>query len=189
MNRFELFHFLTREHRSTPLLNGRIDETKLKRIFETICDTEQIDHYFMCGPEPMIHLINDFLTGKKVPKSSIHFELFGTAVDTTKQKKKDLAASFEGKTCNLVIIEGGKELKIIAEQGGENVLDVALKNAADLPFACKGGVCATCRAKIINGSVDMLLSYGLEQEEIDAGYILTCQSIPTSDELVVDFDV
>ncbi len=188
MDRLEICYFLTREQRSIPLFNGRLDEEKLETLSESLFSLAQTDHYFMCGPEAMIQMIDRFLKGKGVAASKIHFELFGTSGEVTQQKKQELEKAFKGKTCDLTIIEGGKSLNFMAEQGVGNVLDLALSNAADLPFACKGGVCATCRAKIVEGEVDMLLSYGLEQDEIDAGYILTCQSVPTSDKLIVDFD-
>ena len=137
----------------------------------------------------MVMMISDFLIEKGVDKKNIHFELFGTATNKDNAKQKDLAEKFSGKVCEVTILEGGKSFNYKMEQGSSNILDTALNNSADLPFACKGGVCATCRAKLVEGDVDMLLSYGLEQEEIDQGYILTCQAIPTCEKVVVDFDV
>lgn len=189
MGRFEIFYFLTKERRSVPLFNGRIDKEKLDIIFKTICDTDIIDHYFMCGPEAMIQLIDKFLTDKGVDKKQIHFELFGTSAEAGNEVKKELAASLKDKQCDVTIIEGGIGLDFTMEQGSNNILDEALVNAADLPFACKGGVCATCKAKVVEGEVKMLLNYGLEEDEIAEGFILTCQSIPVTDKLIVDFDV
>jgi len=189
LDRFEIFYFLTKEQRSIPFLNGRINEEKLSVIFKSICDINQTDHYFLCGPEAMIQLIDGHLQNLGVNKKQIHFELFGTDTKKTNQKKAEIKKAFKGKSCSVSIIEGGKTINFEIEQGAQNVLDAALNNAADLPFACKGGVCATCKAKLIEGEVDMLLSYGLEDDEVEAGYVLTCQSIPTSDKVVVDFDV
>ena len=187
MSRFEVFYFLTREHRSVPLLKGRLSEEKMEMIFKTICDTNQIDEYFSCGPEPMILMIRDFLLKNNVGKEKIHFELFNTTGSNIETKKK-VAQTFKGKVADITILVGGKSMNFKIEQGSDNILDAALKNAADLPFACKGGVCCTCRAKLIEGNVEVLVNYGLEEEEIEQGYILTCQSIPTSDKVVVDFD-
>jgi len=187
MERLEIFYFLTREQRSVPLFNGRIDQEKLDIIFKTICDVEQIDHYFSCGPEAMILLIRDFLLAKKVDKSKIHFELFNTTGAPV--KRKAIAETFSGKVADVTIIEGGITTNFKIEQGSENLLDAAMKNNADLPYACKGGVCCTCRAKLIEGEVETLINYGLEEEEIEAGYILTCQALPISEKVVVDFDV
>jgi len=189
MERFEIYYFLTKQQRNIPFLNGRIDTEKLDIIFKSICSVENLDHYFICGPEAMIHLINDYLKDKNVTEEHIHFELFGTDNKVADQKKEALAHNFKGKACDLTIIEGGKKMSFQMEQGANNILDEALNNSADLPFACKGGVCATCKAKLIEGDVNMLLSYGLEPDEIEEGYILSCQSIPTSEKLVVDFDV
>ena len=189
MDRFEIFYFLTKERRSVPLFNGRIDEEKLDILFKTVCAPATLDHAFICGPEAMIHLIDDRLRKYGVGKEKIHFELFGTNSEAAQDEQKELAATLKDKHCKVTIIEGGVGVDFEMEQGSNNVLDEALMNAADLPFACKGGVCATCKAKVIEGDVKMLLSYGLEDDEKEQGYILTCQSIPTSDRLVVDFDI
>jgi len=186
MDRFEIFYFLTREHRNVTLFNGRIDEEKLDIIFKSICDINNTDHYFSCGPEAMILLIEKFLLSKGVDKSNIHFELFGT--EDRSEEKKQIAKELQGKQSEITILEGGKSLQFTMETGSNNLLDQAMFNAADLPYACKGGVCCTCKAKLIEGEVKILVNYGLEEEEIEAGYVLTCQSIPVSDKVVVDFD-
>ena len=188
IDRLEIFHLLTQQDRNIPLFNGRIDKEKLDIIFKSICDIEFLDHFFVCGPEPMIHLINRFLEDNGVEKEQIHFELFGTNMGHSQAEKKKLAKDYGGRSCQITIVEGGKSLEFEMEQGSTNVLDAALGQAADLPFACKGGVCATCKARVESGEVKMLLTYGLEQEEIEEGYILSCQAIPTSNKLVVNFD-
>ncbi len=187
MGRFEIFHFLTKQNRTVELFNGRIDNEKLEIIFKTICSSENIDEYFICGPEAMIFLIKDFLVERKVEESSIHFELFTTSGEKPKLTK-EVAEKISGKNCAVTLIEGGKSMDFDLALGGDNILDAALNNAADLPYACKGGVCSTCRAKLIEGEVEMGVAYGLEQEEIDNGYILTCQALPTTEKVVVDFD-
>lgn len=188
MERFEIYYFLTKEHRSVPLLNGRLTEEKLESIFSNICDSNTIDHYFSCGPEPMVLMIKDFLLSKGVDKNKIHYELFH-AEGAAPEIKEKLVEAYRGKVSEVVVQEGGKTLTFTIPQASDNILDAALKNAADLPFACKGGVCCTCKAKLVEGEVNMLLNYGLEEEEIEEGYILTCQSLPISDKVVVDFDV
>ncbi len=188
MDRLEVFYFLTKQKRNIPFLNGRLSVDKLEIIHEKICNLSNIDHHFICGPEAMILDIKDYLTSKGAASASIHFELFGTNQKANENQKIELAESLKGQRCELTIIEGGKQMELNVEQGAENVLDVALNNSADLPFACKGGVCATCKAKVIEGEVEMLLSYGLEADEIEEGYILTCQSIPITEKLIVDFD-
>ncbi|MEM9986856.1 MAG: 1,2-phenylacetyl-CoA epoxidase subunit PaaE [Bacteroidota bacterium] len=185
LGRFEIFHFLTQEERDTPIFNGRIDQDKLEAIFRLLVDIGEIDHYFMCGPESMIFLIRDFLTEKGVDLKRIHFELFNTS-GAAKQKKK--TRQLDGTLTSVKVISNGTALQFQMPKGGDNLLDAALRNSVDLPFACKGGVCCTCRAKITEGEVDMEVNYALEEDEVEAGFVLTCQAIPLSDTVVVDFD-
>ncbi|WP_421878625.1 1,2-phenylacetyl-CoA epoxidase subunit PaaE [Marinoscillum sp.] len=185
MDRLEIYHFLTQEQRDVELFNGRLSEKKLEIIFKTICELDSLDHFFICGPEPMIFMIRDFLEAKGVVKKQIHFELFGTS---GKSVKKKVPKAFDGKVSDVTVLEGGKSINFKTPQGVNSILDEALKNNADLPFACKGGVCCTCKAKLVEGQVDMQVNYGLEDDEIENGYILTCQSLPISDKVVVDFD-
>lgn len=187
MGRLEIFYFLTKEFRNVPLLKGRLDREKLDVIFKSICQTENIDDYFVCGPEAMIFLVRDFLLEKNVDKKTIHFELFNTT-GTAPAAKKKVAQQFKGKVADITILEGGKSMNFKMEQGSDNILDAAMNNSADLPYACKGGVCCTCRAKLVEGDVNVLVNYGLEEEEIEQGYILTCQAVPISNKVIVDFD-
>lgn len=189
MERFEIFYFLTKEKRNIPFLNGRLDTEKLDTIFKSISKIKETDHVFSCGPEAMIHLVKDYLLGKGMSKDQIHFELFTTEGSAQKVAKEKLKKKFEGKTSDITILEGGKSFSFEMAQGGNNILDEAMLNSADLPFACKGGVCATCKCKLIEGEVKMLLSYGLEDDEVAANYILSCQSIPTTEKIIVDFDI
>ena len=141
----------------------------------------------MCGPKEMTFLIQDHLLELGIDKKQIHFELFNTG--NIIKKMRPVTTKIDAKNVSVVNIhEGGKVFKLTIPKGSDNILDAALKNNADLPYACKGGVCATCRAKLLDGKVDIGFTYGLEQEEIDAGYILTCQAIPMSDKVAVDYD-
>jgi len=170
MDRFEVFHFLTRETRGLPLLDGRLTKEKLEVIFSEVLTTDQVDHCFSCGPEEMIFMVRDFLLSKNVDEKKIHLK------------------NLTGLTSSITIKEGGKTFNFDISDGSDNILDAALKAGADLPFACKGGVCCTCRAKVVEGQVDMLVNYALEQEEVDEGFVLTCQAIPKTETVVVDFD-
>lgn len=189
LDRFEVYHFLTKQERDVPLFNGRIDEKKLEILSKTLLDMEGTDGFFLCGPEEMIFNIRDFLLAQNVDAKKIHFELFTTAAGE-KRKKRPVAKTVSGdvKMCDVTIHEGGKTFNFKLPQGSDNILDAAVRQSADLPFACKGGVCATCRAKLLEGEVDMDLNYALEKDEVKAGYILTCQAVPKSDKVVVDFD-
>ena len=185
-NRFEIFYFLTKEKRNIEFFNGRMDEGKLDLIFKLHGQPNEFDHYFICGPEKMIFGIKDYLNKHDVSDDAIHFELFGTEIP--QELLETIAEQSNGANSKLTIIEGGKSMDMSVTQGKGNILDYALNNSADLPYACKGGVCCTCRAKLIEGEVKQLRTFGLEQDEIDNNYILTCQSIPLSDKIVVDFD-
>lgn len=188
LERFEVFYFLTQEERDVPLLNGRLTEEKLDTLFNRVVDREVISDYFLCGPEAMIFMIRNYLTDINVPEKNIHFELFTSESGAQKVKKAIMTIANGHENCEVTILEGGKSFKFSLPQGSNTILDSALQKSADLPFACKGGVCCTCRAKLLEGKVDMAVHYGLEQDEIDNGYILTCQSIPLSEKVVVDFD-
>ena len=186
LDRFQLFYFLTQEKRNIDFFNGRMDTDKLDQIFKLHGEPINFDHYFICGPEKMIFDIKDYLNQHEVKDEQIHFELFGTEIP--QEELLTIEAESNGSNSKLTIIEGGKSMEIEATQGKGNILDYALNNSADLPYACKGGVCCTCRAKLVQGEVKQLRTFGLEQDEIDNNYILTCQAIPLSEEIVVDFD-
>ena len=187
MERLEIFHFLTQQERDVPFFNGRLNKEKLDVIFKSIVDKDTLDDCFICGPEEMIFMIRDYLMEFGLDKKQIHFELFGSK-GAPQQQKTSTAPKADGKMCDVTILEGGKSFNFKLAQGADSILDAALKKAADLPFACKGGVCCTCRAKLVEGQVEMQVNYSLEQDELDAGYVLTCQSIPKSEKVIVDFD-
>lgn len=189
LDRFEVFHFLTKQQRDVPLFNGRIDEKKLEILSKTLLDVHGTDGFFLCGPEEMIFAIRDFLLAQNVDEKKIHFELFTTAAGEKRKKRTSTkTTSGDVKMCDVTIHEGGKTFNFKLAQNTDPILDGALQNSADLPFACKGGVCATCRAKLVEGEVDMEVNYALEKEEMEAGYILTCQAVPKCGKVVVDFD-
>lgn len=184
LGRFELYHFLTQEERDAPLFNGRIDKEKLDEINDKILDFNTVDDFFICGPTDLIFMIRDYLIEKGIDEKKIHFELFNTPT----KKKKKATTSNNKDLSDVSIINNGTKISFKMPQNGENILDAALRNNADLPFACKGGVCCTCRAKLMEGDVEMEVNYALEKDEVEAGYILTCQSIPKSQKILVDFD-
>lgn len=189
MGRFEIYYFLTKEHREIPLFNGRFTKEKLQTITSRIIDAKEIDECFICGPESMIFLIRDELINAGLAKEKIHYELF-TSEHTEEQKQrinKVLEKKVEG--TEVTIIDGGKEFHFVMSKDFDNILDGALSAGADLPFACKGGVCSTCRCKVVEGEVEMKLNYALDESELARNFVLSCQAVPTSSKLVVDFDV
>ena len=187
--RFEIFHFLTKEFRNIDLLNGRFTSDKLKVLTKSIIDIENTDECFICGPEEMIFLIKDELVLAGLDKYKIHFELFSSG--NTKEDKDRIKNIIEHKIqgTEVTIIDGGKEFHFTMDDEFDNILDGALAAGADLPFACKGGVCCTCRCKLISGTAEMKVNYALDENEVAKGLILSCQAVPTSKNVVVEFGV
>ena len=188
-DRFEIFHFLTKEHRSIELLNGRFTKEKLQVLTNKIIDIPAVDDCFICGPEEMIFLIRDALVTAGLSKDKIHFELFSTG--NSEEDKQRITKILEHKVegTEVTIIDGGKEFHFTMDDDFDNILDGAIAAGADLPFACKGGVCSTCRCKIISGTVEMKINYALDENEVAKGLILSCQAVPTSKNVVVEFGV
>lgn len=182
IDRFRITHILSRESLGTPILKGRIDAEKCTNLVNAFMPNEKIDEAFICGPEEMILGAKESLKGLGMDEKNIHFELFGTSGGT---KKREVNPQLDA---NVSIILDGDTLDIELDSNGDNILDAAQKAGADLPFACKGGVCCTCKAKILEGTASMDVNYALEPDEVEAGYILTCQAHPTSDKLIVSFD-
>lgn len=188
MTRFMLHHILSREQTDAPVNHGRIDTEKCELLSKYLLDISSIDHVFLCGPEEMIFSTRDWLISKNFPKEKIHFELFTVPGEKTTALKR-IAADDQSETSRINIKIDGISLPFDLPFEGPSILDGAIAQGADLPFSCKGGVCATCRAKLISGEVEMDNNYALEEEELAAGFILTCQSHPRSREVNIDFDV
>jgi len=190
--RFQVFNVLSREMQNAELLNGRINGEKIERFLETLLPADNVDHVFLCGPFEMVMSAKEAFIKAGVKKSNVHTELFGTPDDLAAiaAKKHTLSLSEEEAkhTSELTIMIDGKGTRLKLARGGESVLDAALKIRKDLPFACKGGVCATCKAKVVEGEVSMDLNYSLSDEEVEQGFVLTCQAHPVSDKVVIDFD-
>lgn len=186
-SRFEIFYFLTKEHRSIELLNGRFTKEKLQILTDKIIDIPEVTACFICGPEEMIFLIKDALVAAGLPKVDIHFELFVTGLTEADKQKSSKIIEKKVEGTEVTIIDGGKEFHFIMDDAYDNILDGAIAAGADLPFACKGGVCSTCRCKIIEGSAEMKVNYALDENEIAKKYTLSCQAVPTSKKITVDF--
>jgi ring-1,2-phenylacetyl-CoA epoxidase subunit PaaE len=189
MGRFRLIHILSREQTDTILNAGRIDASKCYTLFEKTIDVSQTDEFFLCGPEEMIFAVKNVLEEKGVDKKKIHFELFTTPGQEQRNKTVQTIHTDNEPKSRITVKLDGISFDFDLAKNGAAILDAALKQGADLPYACKGGVCCTCRAKLVEGEVEMDVNYGLEPEEIEQGFILTCQSHPRSEKVVVDFDV
>lgn len=187
MERFTLLHILSREKTDSPVSFGRITADKLKDLSRLV-DYTSTDEFFVCGPEEMIFCVKDYLTETGIDKKKIHFELF-----TSPGQKKSIVNSQQttdnGPKSQVSIKLDGRSFDFeLSLNSDTTILDAALKKGADLPYACKGGMCCTCKAKLLEGEVMMDVHWGLEEEEIEQGYILTCQSHPKTEKIVVDFD-
>lgn len=189
--RFAVHHMLSREQRVNPLMSGRIDDEKLNTILDYVIQVDKADEWFLCGPFELVQLCRDTLAERGVPEDNVRFELFTTG-------RPEAPAGQHGKAVE--VDPGGNNYSIAFTLDGtsgsvespvsanETILNAALRVRADVPFACAGGVCGTCRAKVVDGEVEMAENYALEKDEVDAGYVLTCQARPCTDKVTVDFD-
>ena len=188
MERFNVHYILSRERLDEPIANGRIDKDKCELLFQDAIDLDQADEFFICGPESMIFAVKDALEAAEVDPKSIHFELFTTPGQNKGDEKRVVKEEDQGKVCDVELKVDGKTIMFKLPFGDNNILDAALKEGADLPFACKGGVCCTCKARLTEGTVEMDRNYALTTEEVEDGFVLTCQSYPKTEKVVVDFD-
>ncbi len=189
LDRFRIIYILSREKTDSEIHFGRIDEHKCEKILNSTINPKKINAYFLCGPEEMIFSVKSYLTSIGIKDSKIHFELFnsntsGQNIKTTIANAKDAEANSK-----ITVKQDGRSFDFMLPYHGNSILNAAMATGADLPFACKKGVCCTCKAKLVEGEVEMDRVYGLEPDEIDQGYILTCQAHPRSEKIVVDFDI
>jgi len=190
IDRFRIIHILSRERADAEINSGRIDADKLSSLSKII-DYKNADDLFVCGPEEMIFSVKEFLEKNGIEKKKIHFELFTTPGEERKSAVGNWQTTTKatGPRSRISVKLDGRTFDFDLGMNDEPILDAALKQGADLPYACKGGVCCTCKAKLIEGEVDMEVHWGLEEEEIEQGFILTCQSHPKTEKVVVDFDI
>ena len=187
MGRFNVLHVLETES-DIDLFAGRLDREKCDALFDRWVDVKSADLAFICGPEPMMLAVADALKARGLPERAIKFELFATAQPGKAKRKAAAGAAAGGETCRATIILDGVRREIDMPKSGQSVLEAARGADLDAPFACTAGVCSTCRAKILEGDVEMETNYALEDYEVERGYVLTCQSYPVSDKIVIDYD-
>jgi ring-1,2-phenylacetyl-CoA epoxidase subunit PaaE len=184
-DRFHVVHVLSREPQLSPLLSGRLDGDRLRAILDSpLVDTATVSQWYLCGPYGLVVDAQGVLAERGVPGQTVHTELFHVE-DAPAPPRPERAAPAAAATVTIRLDGRESTFPMAAD---ERVLDAALKVRGELPYACKGGVCSTCRAKVIEGAVTMAHNYALEPDELAAGYVLTCQSSPTTDRLVVDYD-
>jgi ring-1,2-phenylacetyl-CoA epoxidase subunit PaaE len=185
MARLSVFHVLSREQQDVPVLNGHLDAEKVGVLMRAMCPVDVVDHAFVCGPQPMIEGLEKALADLGLPRARIHVERFTPGVGG-RPRPMVVPPTAPAKSIVTVIYEGARWEVPVAE--GEAIIDAALRAGRSLPFSCKGGMCCTCRARLLEGRVEMTVNYSLEPWETEAGYVLTCQSHPVTDRVVVDYD-
>ncbi|MBA3782784.1 MAG: phenylacetate-CoA oxygenase/reductase subunit PaaK [Nocardioides sp.] len=183
--RFQILHVFSREETDVELLSGRLDGERLRRILDAFVPVADVDDWFVCGPQPMVDELRTVLSDVGVTR--VHTELFHADTAPTRAAVTELSGTDDG-AARVTIRLDGRTTDLSLRPDGPSVLEAATTVRSDVPFACKGGVCGTCRAKVIEGSVAMDVNYALEPEELERGYVLTCQSHPTSERVVLDYD-
>ncbi|MFE0758136.1 1,2-phenylacetyl-CoA epoxidase subunit PaaE [Inquilinus sp. NPDC058860] len=186
LGRLSVFHVLSQEEQDLPILSGRLDGDKVQRLLRLVVPAEAVDEVYLCGPEAMSREIANVLAQLGVAPEKVHVELFVSALGGRPRPKPVAPAPDAPSRIALLTVDGKRREVPVAD--GESILDAALRAGMDLPYACKGGMCSTCRARLVEGEAAMDLNYSLEPWELEAGFILTCQSHPKTDRVVVDYD-
>ncbi|HVM87272.1 MAG TPA: 1,2-phenylacetyl-CoA epoxidase subunit PaaE [Puia sp.] len=192
MGRFAIHHILSREQTDSEINHGRITTEKCDALSEKLIDINKQDEFFICGPAQMIFSVKEWLEKRNIDKKKIHSELFtvpgvhsAVGIRQSTADKKNT----EDKISHVTVKQDGIAFSFDLPYNAESILDAAIRQGADLPFSCKGGVCSTCRAKLVEGKVEMEHNYSLEPDEIENGFILSCQSHPRSNRVVINFDI
>jgi ring-1,2-phenylacetyl-CoA epoxidase subunit PaaE len=184
-DRLQIVHVLSREERDAELLTGRVDAVKLDRLLATILPAEDVDDWLLCGPFEMVEQVRDELISRGVPNRQIHLELFHVEGEPVPVRRPSTSRDADG--AEVAVRLGGRTTTFRMPPDG-SVLDATLAVRSDAPFSCKGGVCGTCRAKLVEGQVTMARRYALDDDEVDEGFVLACQSVPLTPKVVLDFD-
>lgn len=192
-NRLQVVHILSREETADPLFSGRISSEKCQALLDKFNEAATADHYFLCGPFDMIKGIQASLQSRGVAEEKIHFELFTTEAPQADETGSETEAQAAGdgttpvESSQVLVILDGEET-VVEVTSADNILDAILDAGLDAPYACTGGSCCTCRAKVLKGKAVMDVNYALTEKEVEEGYILTCQSHPTTVDMTVDYD-
>ena len=182
-DRFSIFNAYSRENNSDSI-NGRLDEVSLKTLFDSNSNFINADSFYICGPGNMIQSVSKFLDLCGINDKKILYELFSATVEL----KKEIIVKAKNIISNVTVSVDGDDFDFELSQDGLTILDAAIEAGADVPFSCKGGVCSVCKAKIMEGTASMDINYSLAEDDVEEGYVLTCQAHPTSKNLIVDYD-
>lgn len=184
LTRFRLFNVFSRESQDVELFNGRIDASKVRRFLDTLIPVAGIDEAFVCGPASMIDEAEGALLAAGVAREHVHVERFGVPSDTAASAVDDAHAA----EAKLVLVIDGVQREVDFHRGQHSILEAGRAAGLDLPYSCKGGMCSTCRGKLIEGEVKMARNFALEPHEVAAGFVLTCQAYPLTGRVVVSYD-
>ncbi|MBI1287836.1 MAG: 2Fe-2S iron-sulfur cluster binding domain-containing protein [Flavobacteriales bacterium] len=187
-DRLEIHYVMSKEEMGSDFFRGRIDEDKIRKYSEVLFDPTQVDGFYLCGPEQIIHAAKSVLTEKGVEEEKIHYELFGTPNPTSGFAQVVEEESTESVKSHITVVMDGDEFNFEMEPGHMTILDAADSQGLDVPYSCKGGVCCTCLARVKEGEVSMELNYSLTDKEVESGLVLTCQAHPKTARVTVDFD-
>lgn len=188
MTRLSLAYIMSREHQDIDLLNGRLDGDKVRQLLGRWLDPAVIDYAFVCGPQDMTESVIEALQEQGLDKEHIKYELFGSPKGPRALRTGHEARRAPGEHCELTVVLDGVTRSITIEKNKDSLLDSALTQGIELPYSCKGGVCSTCRCKVVEGEVDMDANFALEDYEVARGFVLSCQSFPVTDRVLIDFD-
>ena len=183
LGRLQVFNVLSRERTESDLLHGRLNKAKITQFFDKIPNLLSADEFFSCGPIEMTEAVQEYLKVQGIEEDKLHFELFNAP-----KTKHQIPNTQNTVDCLALIKLDGLSFEVPIHKG-QNILEAAQAVGADMPYACKGGVCCTCRAKLVEGNIEMNANYALTKEEVAQGFILTCQAIPKTERIVVDFDI
>ncbi len=187
--RFQLINVLSREPQEVELFHGRIDAERLERIFGTLLDVDDVDHWYLCGPFGMVETARELLAERGVDEQVVHHEVFHVEDTPPQAAPEPVDTGAPPEAVVTVTLDGRRSEVPMPSKDGETILNATLRERPDAPFSCTGGVCGTCRAKVLGGEVRMERNYALEPDEVAAGFVLACQSHPVGDTAEIDFDV
>ncbi|WP_026354149.1 1,2-phenylacetyl-CoA epoxidase subunit PaaE [Massilia niastensis] len=188
MDRLRLVYVMSREQQDIELFNGRITEEKCGQFLQRWIDIRDIDVAFICGPEDMMHGVSRSLQAAGLAKEKIRIELFAASIPKHEHKPRQIEAGARHQT-EVTVIMDGNAASFTMDKDKESLLDAGLRAGIDMRYSCKGGVCSTCRCKVLEGEVEMDVNYALEDYEVARGFVLSCQSFPVTDKVIVDFDI
>lgn len=186
-DRLQLVHVLSREERDAELLSGRIDDAKLDTLFDSLIPADVVDEWLLCGPFELVEQVRDRLLARGVPQRRVHLELFHVEGEPAPVRPRSAGGAADADSAEVTVRLDGRTTTFRMPAEG-SVLDATLSVRTDAPYACKGGVCGTCRAKLVEGEVTMARHYALDEDELDEGFVLACQSVPVTPKVVLDFD-